>query len=250
MTTSTAPVSVFDLFTIGIGPSSSHTVGPMKAAAAIAKDLRRAGTADSVESVRVEIFGSLAATGHGHGTFTAVLLGLDGAQSARTDSGEVERRLADITASGTVSLGAGQRIPCRIEDFVFIVRDGDEERPSGVQSTSVAYPFRTAAELLAVCGQTGSRISEVIRDNELAGRSSADLNQGLRELWQTMQTCVTSAVSRTGVLPGGLGVRRRAGAWASRLDREDPERMTNTGKSVSTSSRWQCMRRTPAAAAS
>ncbi|WP_030746954.1 L-serine ammonia-lyase [Streptomyces sp. NRRL F-5135] len=260
MTTSTAPVGVFDLFTIGIGPSSSHTVGPMKAAAAFAKDLRRAGTADSVESVRVEIFGSLAATGHGHGTFTAVLLGLDGAQSARIDSGEVERRLADITASGTVSLGAGRRIPCRIEDFVlrpltvrprhtnaltftayghagvvvrsdtyysvgggFVVRHGDEEHPSGVRSTSVPHPFRTAAELLAVCDRTGSRICDVIRDNELAGRSHTDLSQGLRELWDTMQTCVTSAVSRTGVLPGGLGVRRRAGAWASRLEREDPE---------------------------
>lgn len=118
MTTSTAAVSVFDLFTIGIGPSSSHTVGPMKAAAAFAEDLRRAGTTDSVESVRVEIFGSLAATGHGHGAFTAVLLGSDGAQSAGIDSGEVERRPADITASGTVSRGAGQRIPCRIEDLV------------------------------------------------------------------------------------------------------------------------------------
>ncbi|WP_405818156.1 L-serine ammonia-lyase [Streptomyces sp. NBC_00838] len=260
MTTSTAPVGVFDLFTIGIGPSSSHTVGPMKAAAAFTKDLRRAGAADCVESVRVEIFGSLAATGHGHGTFTAVLLGLDGAQSARIDSGEVERRLADITASGTVSLGAGQRIPCRIEDFVlrpltvrprhpnaltitaydragaavrsdtyysvgggFVVRDGDEERPGGAQWTSIPHPFRTAAELLAVCYQTGSRICDVIRENELAGRSHADLSRGLRELWDTMQTCVTSAVSRTGVLPGGLDVRRRAGAWASRLDREDPE---------------------------
>ncbi|MCQ8830831.1 hypothetical protein NQU54_17620 [Streptomyces samsunensis] len=111
MTTSTAPVSVFDLFTIGIGPSSSHTVGPMKAAAAFAEDLRRAGTTDSVESVRVEIFGSLTATGHGHGTFTAVLLGLDGAQSARIDSGEVERRLADITASGTVSSAQGNESP-------------------------------------------------------------------------------------------------------------------------------------------
>ncbi|MFE9299373.1 L-serine ammonia-lyase [Streptomyces niveus] len=260
MTSSEAPVGVFDLFTIGIGPSSSHTVGPMKAAAAFAKDLRRAGAADSVESVRVEIFGSLAATGHGHGTFTAVLLGLDGARSARIDSGEVERRLTDIRASGTVSLGAGRRIPCRTEDFVlrpltvrprhtnalmftaydhagvvvrsdtyysvgggFVVRDGDEERPSGVQSASVPHPFRTAAELLAVCDETGSRISEVIRDNELAVRSRADVSQGLRGLWHTMQTCVTSAVSRTGVLPGGLDVRRRAGAWASRLEREDPE---------------------------
>ncbi|WP_404820665.1 serine dehydratase alpha family protein [Streptomyces malaysiensis] len=89
-----------------------------------------------------------------------------------------------------------------------IVRDGDEGRPSGVQSTSVPHPFRTAVELLAVCDQTGSRISEVIRDNELAGRSSADLNQGLREPWQTMRTCVTSVISRAGVLPGGLGVRR------------------------------------------
>ncbi|WP_404820809.1 serine dehydratase beta chain [Streptomyces malaysiensis] len=83
----------------------------MKAAAAFAKDLRRADTADSVESVRVGIFGSLTATGRGHGTFTAVLPGLEGAKSARADSGEVERRLADVTESGTVSLGAGQGIP-------------------------------------------------------------------------------------------------------------------------------------------
>lgn len=145
MTTSRAPVSVSHSFTIGIGPSRSHTVGAMNAASAFAKNLRRAGTADSVESARVEICGSLTATGHGHGMFTAVLLGLDGAQSARIDSAEVERRRADITASGTVSLGAGQRIPCRIEDFVFIVHDGDEERTSGVQLTSAPLPFRTAA---------------------------------------------------------------------------------------------------------
>ncbi|WP_435845427.1 serine dehydratase beta chain [Streptomyces hygroscopicus] len=109
MTTSTAPVGVFDLFTIRIEPSSSHTVGPMKAAAAFAKNLRRADTADSVESVREGTCGSLAATGRGHGTFTAVLPGLEGAKSARTDSGEVERRLADITASGTVSLRASAK---------------------------------------------------------------------------------------------------------------------------------------------
>ena len=259
MTSSAPPVGVFDLFTIGIGPSSSHTVGPMKAAAAFAENLRQSGVVHRVASVRVEIFGSLAATGQGHGTFDAILLGLDGARSDLIDSGEAERRLADIAGSGTVSLGAGRRVSCRAEDFVlrsrtvlprhpnaltltaqddrgvvigsetyysvgggFIVRDGDPEH-SETTVDSVPFPFRTAAELLAICTATGMPISAVMRANELAARSKKEISQGLRALWQAMQASVASAVSRTGVLPGGLGVRRRSGAWASRLDREDPE---------------------------
>jgi L-serine dehydratase len=258
MTYSAAPVGVFDLFTIGIGPSSSHTVGPMKAAAAFAENLRRTGTANRVATVRVEIFGSLAATGAGHGTFDAVLLGLDGARSDLIDSGEAARRMADIAGSGTVSLGAGLRVPCRTEDFVlrprtvlprhpnaltltasddaggvvrsdtyystgggFIVRDGDDDE--GTAARSVPFAFRSAAELLAICADTGLPISAVMRANELTARPEAEVSRGLRALWQAMQASVTSAVSRTGVLPGGLKVRRRSGAWASRLDREDPQ---------------------------
>lgn len=182
MTTSTAPVGVFDLSTIGIEPSSSHTVGPMKAAAAFAKDLRRADTADSVESVRVGIFGSLTATGRGHGTFTAVLLGLDGAQSARIDSGEVERRLADVTESGTVSLGAGATNP--LPD-------------RGLRAATVD---RTAKR----CAHASPRLYRAQGCSLVASVTVGEPVHGRRD-------------------------------WTART----PSAMTNTGKSVSTSSRWQ-----------
>ncbi|WP_432970581.1 L-serine ammonia-lyase [Dactylosporangium sp. CA-233914] len=260
MTTSEATVGVFDLFTVGIGPSSSHTVGPMKAAATFAAHLTDQQVIDRVESVRVDIFGSLAATGRGHGTFTAVLLGLEGVRPDAVTPAEADERLAAITSTGTVLLAGSHRIPCRIEDFVlrpltvrqrhtnaisftafgpaetvlaaeayysigggFIVRDGDDAQPAGATSPPAPLPFRTAADLLTICDDSGLTISQVMLANERTLRSHADIRQGLRKLWQVMEACVHSAIARVGVLPGGLGVRRRAGDWAARLAVEDPD---------------------------
>jgi len=253
-------VGVFDLFTVGIGPSSSHTVGPMKAAAAFAAALEEHGLIERVTKVRVEIFGSLASTGAGHGTFTAVLLGLTGARSDQITPEEVTARLDQITRSGAVELGGRHLVPCRIEDFVlrpltihprhpnalsftavdaagenlstqtyfsvgggFIVREGDDSSTDSTERQTSPLPFRSGAELLAVCDETGLSISDVMRENERAHRREDQIKTGLQHIWDVMESSVSSSLGRTGLLPGGLKVRRRAGAWAARLDAEDPD---------------------------
>lgn len=259
MTNAQPTIGVFDLFTVGIGPSSSHTVGPMKAAADFAASVM-AQEASQVVEVKVEIFGSLAATGAGHGTFTAVLLGLSGARSDEITPEEVATLLAEIARTGTVNLDGRQQVPCRQEDFVlrpltvhprhpnalsftaldargnvisqhtyfsvgggFIVREGDDVDSTSVPPPAAPLPFRSGAELLSVCEATGLSVSEVMRENERALRSDEDIRSGLQHIWEVMESSVRSALGRDGVLPGGLNVRRRAGAWAARLEAEDPE---------------------------
>lgn len=254
------PVGVFDLFTVGIGPSSSHTVGPMRAAAEFVSSLMEEGVGDCVATVRVEIFGSLAATGAGHGTFTAVLLGLTGARPEHITPEEASVGLSEITRTGTVRLGGQRAVACRIEDFVlrpltvhprhpnaltftavdasgvplstqtyfsvgggFIVREGDESSPAPSSSPRVPLPFRSAGELLAICEERGLTVSEVMRENERSRLSDEDIRSGLRHIWEVMQASVRSSLGRDGVLPGGLNVRRRAGAWAARLEVDDPD---------------------------
>ncbi|MDF2506472.1 MAG: L-serine ammonia-lyase, partial [Microbacterium sp.] len=253
-------VGVFDLFTVGIGPSSSHTVGPMKAAADFAASLEAHDVLQRVSRVRVEIFGSLAATGAGHGTFTAVLLGLSGARSDEITPEEVTARLDEIARTGIVVLHGQRPVPCRVEDFVlrpltvhprhpnaltltavdaagdelstqtyfsvgggFIVREGEEPAAAPTAQHRPPLPFSSGAELLAVCEETGLTISEVMRENERARRSDDDIRMGLRHIWDVMRSSVRSSTRREGVLPGGLMVRRRAGAWAERLAAEDPD---------------------------
>ncbi|MGW9350148.1 L-serine ammonia-lyase [Nocardiopsis flavescens] len=259
MTHAQPAVGVFDLFTVGIGPSSSHTVGPMKAAAAFAASLDEQGLVERVAKVRVEIFGSLAATGAGHGTFTAVLLGLTGARPDEITPGEFTARLDEMKRTGTVELGGRHPVPCRIEDFVlrpltvhprhpnalsftavgpagddlsdqtyfsvgggFVVREGEDSSPAAAGPWTPPLAFRSGAELLAVCEETGLTVSEVMRENERARRPDDEIRTGLRHIWDVMESSVRSSLGRTGVLPGGLGVRRRAGAWAARLEAEDP----------------------------
>ncbi|MEV0398218.1 L-serine ammonia-lyase [Polymorphospora rubra] len=260
MTYAQPAVGVFDLFTVGIGPSSSHTVGPMKAAAEFVGLIGERGVIEQVAQVRVEIFGSLAATGAGHGTFTAVLLGLAGARSDEITPDEITAHLDEITRTGMVSLGGRHPVPCRMEDFVlrpltvhprhpnalsftvvdavgdelasetyfsvgggFIVREGDESSADQPEPQTPPLPFRSGAELLAVCDETGLAVSDVMRENERARRSDDEIRADLKHIWDVMETCVRSSIGRAGVLPGGLQVRRRAGDWAARLAAEDPD---------------------------
>jgi L-serine dehydratase len=111
-------VGVFDLFSIGIGPSSSHTVGPMRAAAVFAGELKASGKLEDVASLRVDLYGSLAATGHGHGTMTAILLGLEGYHPELILPDEVEQRLASIAESGTLQLAGSVSLPYGVKDMV------------------------------------------------------------------------------------------------------------------------------------
>jgi len=249
-------IGVFDLFRVGIGPSSSHTVGPMKAAGDFAGrlDLER------VASLDVELFGSLAATGRGHGTLTAVLLGLDGVDPETVLPDEVEARRDRIERDGRVCVGGIRAVPFAegdirlsprtvmpghsnamrlraadsagavVDEAVyysigggFIVREG-EPGPGAGEVAAAPLPFETAAQLLAHCDRESAPMSEVMFRNELATRSPAEIREGILHLAGVMEACVAASVARDGVLPGGLRVHRRAPKWHARLRAEDPER--------------------------
>jgi L-serine dehydratase len=259
-------LSVFDLFSIGIGPSSSHTVGPMRAAAYFADTLLDSGLLARVESVRVDLYGSLAATGHGHGTPPAVLLGLEGLRPETVTPAQVDERRAAIAGTGTTLLCG--RLPIALSEadvvmhpltvlprhsnavrFAAVDADGEvlasetyysvgggfverEGADAGAQARAaqpaVPHPFRTAAELLAHCHGSGLGLSSVMLANEVAlaggGESAADdVRTRLLAIRDVMDACVATSLGRTGVLPGGLAVRRRAPEWRERLRVEDPD---------------------------
>lgn len=262
--------SVFDLFSVGIGPSSSHTVGPMRAAHAFVASLVKRGQLSRVHGLGVELFGSLAATGHGHGTFTAILLGLEGYDPETVLPAEVDAALARIEASGQLQLAAllapevGPCISFGVADMVlrpltvlpqhsngmrfqafgengepvdeqlyfsvgggFIIREGAQHavRERLVETLAEQpFPFVTAAELLAHCEREQLSIAEVMLANERVARSETEIRAGLQHLWEVMEACKNSALQRTGPLPGGLQVRRRAPEWHRRLSEQDPGR--------------------------
>jgi L-serine dehydratase len=253
-------LSVFDLFSIGIGPSSSHTVGPMRAALRFVTGLREAGLLARTARVRAELFGSLGATGHGHGSDKAVLLGLSGERPEDVDTESVPGRVAEIRSSGRVRLLGTHEIALAEDDDLVLHRrktlplhpngmlfqafgsDGgllaertyysvgggfvlDASAPSGPvlapDSTPVEFPFRTAAELLAHCRSAGLSISQVMLRNELSWRTEAEIRAGLLDIWQVMRDCVARGCAHDGVLPGGLRVPRRAKALHDKLIAED-----------------------------
>ncbi|CAN7219857.1 L-serine ammonia-lyase [Arthrobacter sp. LjRoot78] len=253
-------VGVFDLFSIGIGPSSSHTVGPMRAAAVFAEELRASGDLERVAGLRVDLYGSLAATGHGHGTMTAILLGLEGFHPEKILPAEVEERLAAIAESGKLQLAGSVQLPYGVKDMVlrpltvlprhtngmtftvsdgagevlraatffsvgggFIVREGGEDAAQQELEESrkeLPLPFRTAAELLGRCQSKGLSIGEIMFVNERASRSEEEIRAGLLHIYAVMEECVAVSLKREGLLPGGLKVRRRAPDWHERLLKE------------------------------
>ncbi|MCI9873019.1 L-serine ammonia-lyase, partial [Arthrobacter humicola] len=253
-------VGVFDLFSIGIGPSSSHTVGPMRAAAVFAEELKTSGDLEKVASLRVDLYGSLAATGHGHGTMTAILLGLEGFHPEQILPEEVEGRLAAIAETGTLQLAGSVPLPYGVQDMVlrpltilprhtngmtftvsdadgevlhkatffsvgggFIVREGEEDaalKELDESKKELPLPFRTAAELLGRCQSKGLSIGQIMFVNERASRTEAEIRDGLLHIYSVMEGCVEVSLKREGLLPGGLKVRRRAPDWHERLMKE------------------------------
>ncbi|MEU4077539.1 L-serine ammonia-lyase [Streptomyces venezuelae] len=257
-------ISVFDLFSIGIGPSSSHTVGPMRAARMFARRLKNEGLLAHTAHLRAELYGSLGATGHGHGTPKAVLLGLEGSSprtvNVETADDEVER----IKTSGRINLLGAHEIPFDFDADLILHRrkalpyhangmtifaydaegapilektyysvgggfvvDEDAvqgENPIVPDDTVLKYPFRTGDELLRLAKETGLSISALMLENEKAWRSEDEIRAGLLEIWRVMQSCVSRGMSREGILPGGLKVRRRAANLARKLRSEgDPK---------------------------
>ncbi|MFN2518247.1 MAG: L-serine ammonia-lyase [Jatrophihabitantaceae bacterium] len=249
------PISVFDLFSVGIGPSSSHTVGPMRAARTFANGLEHDDLLGKVARVRVELFGSLGATGHGHGSDRAVILGLEGERPETVDTETVRERTAAVRAAGRISLLGKHEAALADDDLVLHRRTSLPFHPNGMRffayagggdllrertfysvgggfvvdeaaagavrikpdATELRYPFTTGDQLLARCGESGLPVSGVMLANETAWRSEADVRAGLRDIWAVMQECVQNGWAHSGVLPGGLKVRRRAPELYRRL---------------------------------
>ncbi len=231
-------ISVFDLFKIGIGPSSSHTVGPMRAANRFVAGLKADGRLVDAALIRAELFGSLGATGHGHGSEHAVYLGLGGEDPETVDTASVASRVAAIKKVLNVDLVLHKRrtLPYHPNGMVFAAFDADgvcirertyysvgggfvvDDVTGGLKTddTVVKYPFKTGAQLLS----HGLPISEVMLANELAWRSAPDVTEGLLRIWQVMQDCVQTGCTTEGTLPGGLRVARRAASLKRQLESE------------------------------
>lgn len=241
-------ISVFELFKIGIGPSSSHTVGPMRAALQFVTGLQDAGLLDRTESVRAELYGSLGATGKGHGSDKAVLLGLQGEAPDLVDTDAVPGMLAAIRQERQINLLGRRKIPFVEGEHLLMYRKPLPFHPNGMRfaacdasgaeliskvyysvgggfvvneeavgvdrivpdTTTVQHPFKTAEELLGLCGKTGLSISQLMLENEKAWRPEQETRDGLARIWQVMQECVRRGCEKEGTLPGGLQVPRRA----------------------------------------
>ena len=241
-------ISVLDLFRIGIGPSSSHTVGPMRAARSFALDLEGAGLLARVGSVRAELYGSLGATGRGHGSDKAVILGLLGETPEEVDVEAIPRLVGGVRQAGRlrllerqdVAFGEGalvfqhSSLPFHPNGMRFTALDAagtplrtrvyysvgggfvvDEETAAGASpvkpdTRSLSHPFSSAAQLLERCQAAGLPISGVMLANEAAFRPEAETRAGILRLWSVMQECVRRGISTSGILPGGLKVSRRA----------------------------------------
>ncbi|WP_225787205.1 L-serine ammonia-lyase [Pseudomonas sp. Marseille-P8916] len=262
-------LSVFDLFKIGIGPSSSHTVGPMRAAARFAEGLRREGLLARTASVKAELYGSLGATGKGHGSDKAVLLGLEGEHPDSIDTESIPARLQAIRDSGRLRLLGEHEIAFVEKQHLAMIRKPLDYHPNGMifrafdaaglqirsreyysvgggfvvdeeaagqdriveDTTVLAYPFKTAKELLAHCTAQQLSFSQVMLANEAAWRPEAETRAGLLRIWQVMQDCVEAGCRHEGILPGGLKVRRRAPALYRQLSRH-PEASLRDALSV------------------
>ncbi|MCG8654862.1 L-serine ammonia-lyase [Yimella sp. NH-Cas1] len=242
-------LSAFDLYSIGIGPSSSHTVGPMRAAKMFVDALEQDGRLDDVVRVHAQLFGSLGATGHGHGSGKAVLLGLEGEDPETVDVDTADARVQNMKVRRLVRLGGThvvafdadkdlvlhrrKSLPTHPNGMQFDAFDGDgevitsrvyysvgggfivDENATGADrvvqdDTPLPLYFTTGEQLLEICERESLSISEVMMRNEQVWRSEQEIRDGLLRIWAVMQQCVMNGYGREGVLPGGLKVPRRA----------------------------------------
>jgi L-serine dehydratase len=238
-------ISVFDMFKIGVGPSSSHTLGPWRAALRCLDTIRSEYSLDEVASVTVLLYGSLAKTGKGHGTDIAVILGLCGEDPVTIDVNAITPKVSEITTRKQLSLGGTKSIPFDpatqvqflfnetlpfhpnglsflvnmkngeswSETFYsvgggFVVKEGEEAGRGSV--IDLPFPINTGDELMHWCMKTGMPISDVVLENEAAWRPEADTRRGVLQIWNTMRECIYRGCHTKGELPGGLQVRRRA----------------------------------------
>ncbi|WP_298413037.1 L-serine ammonia-lyase [Hydrotalea sp.] len=239
-------ISVFDIFKIGVGPSSSHTLGPWKAALQCIANIQKKDSLAAVEKMQVLLYGSLAKTGHGHGSDIAVMMGLCGEDPETIDVHSILPKVAQINDSGMIVLYGEKAIPFQpATDIVFlknenlpfhpnglsflismkdgreicatyysigggfIVQEGDTASTTTQPIVELPFPIDTANDLLRWC-MKGLSISDVVMENELAWRSEEATRIGLLHIWETMRDCIYRGCHTQGELPGGLKVKRRA----------------------------------------
>ena len=251
-------ISVFDMFKIGVGPSSSHTLGPWKAALSVLEALKAKGMLEAVSHVEVLLYGSLAKTGHGHGTDIAVKMGLLGEDPELTDVAMITPRMDQIAATKKLLLGGTHLIdfdPLKDVSFLFseslpfhpnaltfliqfssgealsetwysigggfVVKEG-QVSASSHQLVELPFPIEDAKDLVFWCMKTGMPIHDVVLENESAWRSEEETKEGVLKIWETMKACIYRGCHHQGVLPGGLSVRRRAFELNKKLTKKVP----------------------------
>lgn len=245
-------ISVFDIFKIGVGPSSSHTLGPWRAAQKFVQTLQDKNLLQQVASLEVLLYGSLAKTGKGHGTDVAILLGLSGDDPVTFAVENIDAKIADIAAMKRLVLGGLHEIPfdpAEDVDFLlseslpfhpnglgflaafrngetlsetyysigggFVVKEGEER--NAASSVTLPFPVNSSADLLHWCLKTGLAIHEVVLENEGAWRPEKETKEGALNIWRVMKECTFRGCRTSGTLPGGLFVKRRAADLAKRL---------------------------------
>jgi len=254
-------VSIFDLFKIGIGPSSSHTVGPMKAARRFVSRLQRLDRLEATQRITVTLYGSLALTGRGHGTDKALLLGLMGEEPERVDPDGIDARVEQVRATRRLPLPDRKALEfSELDDLRFRMRQRLPQHPNGMRfrafdasrelldqrdyysvgggfvvdedsaaedrivadRTQIPYPFGSGEELLALCQRHDLRIMDIALANERAWRDEDEIRAGVLRIHQAMMDCMERGFRQQGTLPGGLGVVRRAPALLRKLGGEAP----------------------------
>lgn len=269
-------ISVFKLFSIGIGPSSSHTVGPMRAAREFILHVKTLGHLSQVASIKIDLYGSLALTGKGHGTDIAVLLGLEGETPEGTDPNEVHPRMDKIRSSHKLNLlhentiafdeakqllfHYEKQLPYHPNGMRFTVYDANKKelfsevfysvgggfiidhttasrnQTLGENTHKLPLPFKTAEELLKHCRDRQMTIAQVMIENELTWHTKEEIDKGLLNIWKVMQGCVERGCHQEGILPGGLNVKRRASGLLKSLS--DPNRKKNPAEVMEWVSLW------------
>ncbi|HCL06717.1 MAG TPA: L-serine ammonia-lyase, partial [Chitinophagaceae bacterium] len=238
-------ISVFDMFKIGVGPSSSHTLGPWRAALRCVETIKTNHSLEEVASITVLLYGSLAKTGKGHGTDIAVLLGLSNEDPVTIDVNSITPKIKEIEHTQTLLLGGKVSIPFHFPENLqflfnetlpfhpnglsflvslkngehfsetyysigggFVVKEGEDK--AGQQVVDLPFPINTADDLLHWCMKTGMSVNEVVMENETAWRPEATTRGAVLNIWNTMRDCIYRGCHTKGELPGGLQVRRRA----------------------------------------
>jgi len=245
----TERISVFDMLKIGVGPSSSHTLGPWRAALRWLHELEQESILSHIEKVKIELFGSLSLTGKGHATDIAIIMGLLGEDPVTTDTSLINDKLDAIRFYKELKLLGKKNIPfnekkdlifarkrlpfhangMRFTAYInekkyeniyysvgggFIVAEGEDVTKS---QRELPYPCDVPAELLAHCEKHHLSIAEMVIENEKAWRSSKEIKEGLMRIWHTMEECVYRGCTTQGTLPGGLNVKRRAYSMNKKL---------------------------------